>query len=236
MIQRDIIIFGYNEYALEIAKSIQPEYRSVHIYTLNEQNRALVEQAGFKCSIFDLSDNWHEISDNYNLSELLIFCGIEDDAQNIFVTISLRASFESVRIIALAASDETSNKLKMAGANKIIPVAQTTANIIVEHLESPITTNVMNDILYGNGDLKTTQVKVAESSEYIGQYLYSIKWNEKFGVIVLAVVDEKMTSSFLFTSKGQKHKLQAGDLLVIIGYEKDIQVFKHAVGGEALEK
>ncbi len=233
MIQNDVIIFGYNEYAMQIAHSIRNEYRSVHVYVFEAQDLESVKSAGFQASLFDLSDNWDDISQNHKIDELVIFSALEDDANNIFVTISLRSAFESVTIIALASNEESANKLKMAGANKVIPVIQTTANIIVGQLESPITTEVLHRVLYEESDLKIAQITMAENSEYVGRYLHEVHWNEQFGVIVLAVVDHEISTSFIFTSRGQEHKLDPDDLLIVIGYEKDIQEFERAVGGRS---
>ncbi|MEA3374332.1 MAG: NAD-binding protein [Campylobacterota bacterium] len=231
MTQNDVIIFGYNEYAMQIASKIKNEYRSLHIYVLEAEGLEAVSSAGFQGSLFDLSDNWDDITKNHKIDELVIFSALEDDANNIFVTISLRAAFESVMIIALASNEESANKLKMAGANKVIPVIQTTANIIVGQLEAPITTEVLHRVLYEESDLKIAQITVAENSEFVGRYLHEIRWNERFGVIVLAVVDHEVSTSFIFTNRGQKHKLDPDDLLIVIGYEKDIQGFERAIGG-----
>lgn len=231
MIPKDVIIFGYNEYAMEIAHKIRNEYRTLHIYVLEADNIEAVSNAGFECSLFDLSDDWDDITENYNPDELMIFSALEDDASNIFVTISLRASFEQITIIALAKDEESANKLKMAGANKVIPVIQTTANIIVGQLESPITSEVLHRILYENSNLKIAQIKVAANSKYVGKYLHDVRWNEVFGVIVLAVVDHEVSTSYIFTSRGQRHKLDPDDLLIVIGYEKDIQSFERVMGG-----
>jgi Trk K+ transport system NAD-binding subunit len=231
MIHNDVIIFGANEYAMEIAKKIAHSRRNIHIYVSDSDAIAPTEASGFKTSTFDLSDNWDNISESHNIDDVTIFCALEDDAQNVFLTISLRAAFENVFIIALATDEESANKIKMAGANKVIPVKQTTANIIVGELESPITSDVLYNILYDESNLKMAQLRVAENSKFVGTYLHDVKWNEQYGIIVLAVVDQEISTSFIFTSRGQKHQLDPGDLLIVIGYDQDIKAFEREIGG-----
>ncbi len=235
MILNEVIIFGANEYAMEIAKKIQYTQRKLHLYVLDESSLETVRSAGFEASLFDLSDDWDTIAERHDVDELTAFSALEDDAKNIFLTISLRASFENIMIIALATDEESASKLKMAGANKVIPVKQTTANMIVSELETPITSDVMFKILYDKSDLKIAQLRVAETSEYVGSFLHDVKWNEIYGVIVLAVVDQDISTSFTFTSRGQKHRLDPGDMMIVIGYDHDIRAFERVIGGEINE-
>lgn len=228
--QSDAIVFGYNEYASQIVKNIRSEYRSVRFYVLKEENLELALEQGYDAALFDLGDDWDEISRSNDLDHLLIFCALENTANNIFLTISLRATFEDVTIVALANDQESGNKLKMAGANKIIPMVEATANVITGLLESPVTSNIVHHLLYENSELKLAQVTVAENSKFVGKYLHDIRWHEVFGVMILAVVDQDVSTSFIFTGKGQKHKLDPGDMLIVIGYEKDISNFERSIG------
>ena len=50
-------------------------------------------------------------------------------------------------------------------------------------------------------------------------------------MILLAVVDFRMSESFVFTTKGYNHMLDPGDVLVVIGYDKDIKAFEKEIGG-----
>jgi len=229
--QSDAIVFGYNEYASQIVKNIQSEYRSVRFYVLEEKNLESALELGYDAALFDLSDDWDEIGKSNNLDNLLIFCALENTANNIFLTISLRATFEKVTIVALANDQESGNKLKMAGANKVIPMVEATANVITGLLESPVTSNIVHHLLYEDSELKLAQITVAENSQYIGKYLHDIRWHQVFGVVILAVVDQEVGTSFIFTGKGRKHKLDPGDMLIVIGYEKDIANFERSVGG-----
>ena len=233
MIHNDVIIFGANEYAMEIAKKVSQSKRSIHIYISDPAGAEAIEAAGFAVAPFDLSDNWDTIAASHNMEEVSIFCALEDDAQNVFLNISLRAAFEKVFIIALATDEESANKIKMAGANKVIPVKQTTANVIDGELESPITSDVLFNILYDESSLKMAQIRVAENSKFVGTFLHEVKWNTLYGVIVLAVVDQEVSTSFIFTSRGQKHQLDPGDLLIVIGYDRDIRAFEREIGGDA---
>lgn len=230
-IKRHAIVFGYNEYALQIVRNIRSEYESVRYYVMEEANLASAIEQGFDVDLFDLSDDWESIKASNAIDDLMLFCALENTANNIFLTISLRATFETVQIVALANDQESGNKLKMAGANKVIPMVEATANVITGLLESPVSSNIVHRLLYEESELKLAQITVAEASEFVGKYLHDIRWHEVFGVIILAIVDNAFGTSFIFTGKGQKHRLDPGNMLIVIGYEKDIKAFERSIGG-----
>ncbi|MEK6659970.1 MAG: hypothetical protein AABY36_09840, partial [Campylobacterota bacterium] len=66
MKNRAALIFGYNDYALEIAKNITDEYENVYLYSLNSEQDILKNRSGFKVKSFDLSDRWDDLSDRWD--------------------------------------------------------------------------------------------------------------------------------------------------------------------------
>ncbi|MBU1927882.1 NAD-binding protein, partial [bacterium] len=149
------LVFGFNNYASEIIDNVIKEYKRVYTYSLNVED---VENEKYKIKNFDLSDEWNEVAELINNNKCIAFCVLEDDAQNIFLTISLRASFKDLIIIALATNKESANKLEMAGADKVIPIVKTTADIIANIITKPIATKVLHSILYEESELKIAQI------------------------------------------------------------------------------
>lgn len=223
MKEKTVLIFGNNEYALEIKKNIVQEYEIIRIFTLEEENNC--EKAKEGVEYFDLSDNWDALYEHYDIQNSIAFCALEDDAQNIFLCISLRASFKDLKIIALSSDKESAHKMEMAGASKVIPLVQTTADIIVDMLEKPITTQVLDSILYGKGDLKVAQIKVEDNCCFDAKYPSDIEWSRDHGVLVLSIMDENMNSEFIYSSMAKHHPIKNGDTFVVVGYEEDIKNF-----------
>jgi len=229
---KSALIFGYNEYARQIASQIDSEYERVHIFVLDEALQHKAQEDGFKASLFDLSDEWHEIESEYRIENAVAFCTLEDDAHNIFLTISLRAAFSEMYIVALAKDTEGINKLKIAGANRILPIVQITANLISEILEKPVVTNVLHNILYEDSDIKIAQIDIVEGDAIVGNNSHSIAFKEEYNIILLAIVDSTLNTNFVFTAKGFNHLIDVGDVLVVIGLQEDIERFKiHIRGG-----
>ncbi|MFA5233290.1 MAG: NAD-binding protein [Sulfurimonas sp.] len=230
MKNRAALIFGYNDYALEIAKNIRDEYENIYLYSLNSEQDTLKNRSDFEVKSFDLSDKWDELNENIEIEKSIAFCVLEDSAENIFLTISLRSSFPDLNIIALSNNKQTASKLQMAGANKVIPLVQTTAEMIAEMLQKPIIKEVFHKILFQSGTLKIAQVKIDEKNSYVGKKIFDIDWSKKYGVMVLALVNKDMSSEFIYSSKIKHHVVDKDDVFIVVGYETDIKEFEKITG------
>ncbi|QOY52856.1 TrkA C-terminal domain-containing protein [Candidatus Sulfurimonas baltica] len=229
MRQKSALIFGYNDYTFEIEKNISAYYKNIYIFRLGEYSE-LKEQNNYKIHSFDLSDNWDDLSTIVDIDDCVAFCVLEDMAENIFLTISLRDSFKDLTIVALAEDKESTDKLTLAGATRVIPTTQTTANIIVEMLEKPIVTEVLHNILYEKSDLKIAQIVVDNNNFFDGKYPADIDWSREHGIIVISIVHDDMSSEFIYASKEKHHIIKSGDIFVVVGYEQDIKDFEKLIG------
>jgi Trk K+ transport system NAD-binding subunit len=220
------LIFGHNKYAYEIIANLKDSYKTIKLFTLDEND---LEDNKYDVEYFDLSDEWKYINKDIDIKSSIAFCVLEDNAENIFLTISLRATFKDLTIIAISSNNESANKLEMAGANKVIPLVETTSDIITNMLEKPISNKVLHDILYEESDLKIAQIKITKESYFKDEKLKSIDWTRYNGIVLLSVMHGNMKSEFIYSSKAKNHIIKENDILVIVGFEKDIQDFEKLI-------
>ena len=231
MKHKNALIFGHNEYAFEIVKNISSNYENIHIFKL-EENMSVVDKENekYEVSSFDLTDDWDDLNQKVNITDSVAFCTLEDMAENIFLTISLRDTFKDLSIIALAKDKESATKLKLAGASRVVPLTQTTANVIVEMLEKPIVTEVLHNILYEQSDLQIAQIKIQNHHIFKEKYPAEIDWREQHGIMVISVVHENNSTEFIYSSKTKHHPIKNGDIFIVVGNETDIVNFEKLIG------
>ncbi|MDF1879447.1 NAD-binding protein [Sulfurimonas sp. SAG-AH-194-C20] len=229
MSKQTAFVFGYNQYAFEILENLKDKYTNIKLYSQEEDN---LTSSNYEVSLFDLSDDWSSIEENISNKDSIAFCTLEDDAQNIFLTISLRAYFDDLKIIAIASNKENANKLTMAGANKVIPIVESTADIITNILELPISNTVLHSILFEENDLKIAQIVLGKNSSLLGEKIVNVEWESYKGINVLALMNENMSHDFIYALNLKQHTLSENDTLIVVGYEKDIQGFKKLIGSE----
>ncbi len=223
------LIFGYNKYAAEIVKNIQHKYKNISIFKLESDDKN-PELENYNIEEFDFSDSWDDMQKKYDMKNSIVFCVLEDDAENIFLTISLRATFKELIIISLSENKESANKLHMAGASKVIPIVETTASIISNMLEKPIVTEVLHNILYEKSNLKIAQIEINHSACFDGKYPADIEWSRDHGIIVLSIIHDNLVSEFIYSSKAKHHAIKKGDIFVVVGYDADIKEFEKLIG------
>lgn len=226
MAKTTALIFGHNKYSHEIIRNVRDNYNSIKVFSLNEDDKT---EGLYELEYFDLSDEWADMQKSVDMQNSMAFCVLEDTAENIFLTISLRSNFKDLTIIAISSNKESANKLLMAGANKVIPLTETTSDIITNMLEKPISHKVLHDILYEESNLKIAQVQIGEESDFKDEQLTSIDWTRYNGIIVLSVMHEDMKSEFIYSSKAKRHIIKPGDVLIVIGFEKDIHDFENKI-------
>jgi Trk K+ transport system NAD-binding subunit len=219
-------IFGYNEYSKQIVKQISSTYDNVGVFVINEAEFLEAKNNGINAGRFDLSDDWQSIEAQFDVDGLVVFCALADDAENVFLTISLRATFDKLFIIALAQDNESMMKMKSAGADKVMPILQIASNVIHDILSKPIMTQVLHDVLYEDSPLNIIEIEVSEKSPLNGTYLHDLHFKRDFDVILLAIVDQELGTTFSFASKGHNHHIDAGDILVFMGYEEKLTIIK----------
>lgn len=133
-------------------------------------------------------------------------------------------------IVAIASNNESANKLKMAGANEVVPLVETIAEIIANILEKPISNRVLHGILYEESALKIEQVSISDPHYFEDKKIAEIDWSRYRGIIILALMHEDMSHEFIYASKIKNHTIKEGDILVVVGYEQDIEDFKKSIG------
>ncbi len=222
MVETHALIFGYNDYTQEIEKNISSEFKTVDLFKLNSEGE----------NSFDLSDDWDDLSQRYDLKKCVAFCILEDMAENIFLTISLRDTFKDLHIVALAQDKETMDKLDLAGATRVLPSTQTTANVIVDILEKPLVTEILHDILYEESDLKIAQITIEDHSVFDGKYPTDIEWSRDHGIVIIFVVHEDGSREFIYSSKAKHNLVKSGDIFVVVGFKEDIKSFERLIGAK----
>ena len=233
--KREVYLFGDNSYALEIADALAFENR-VSIYTQNEESVEKIRKNGYAIvNSFDLNDDVDTMFMGKNFDNILVFCALDSEAENLFLTISLRAAYRDILLIALARDDVTAKKLKLAGANKTIPFIQVTTDILTEILEQPYVTKVLHNILYEQSDLKLAEVRLKDKSVIIGEFIDEIQWHKLFAIKVIALSSVNHEIAYVYDKSLDSYTLKEDDILVVIGYDKDIKAFESKVGKSSEE-
>lgn len=226
MIKDTIYLFGYGAIGKQIASKIHETFDVVVIDTDQMKIQHAKEDGFLNAKQVDItSDNELLKLDISASSQVHVVCAMDKEQNNIFLVISLRALYKSLKIIAISNSLEMNHKLLIAGATKVLDIYKPSANRIFNILQKPYVLKVFDILFNPASQISFKQFVVPSNSEYIDKKLDTLNI-KKYGLILIGVMDSQMDEYFTFTTHGHKHIIKEADILVCMGKDSDLKKFK----------
>jgi len=130
-----IIVFGYTHKSKQLCKILQKEDKSVAIYENNEESIQRAIEDGFT-EVFLVDYEKAKYLEDISLKkEDMVVCAMDNEALNVYHSITLKSNCFEGEIIALSDTKEDNRKLILAGVNKIFDMYDESANHFVEMIE-----------------------------------------------------------------------------------------------------
>jgi len=223
-----IIIFGGGQQSMAIAKWFGERAENLLIVTtqIAEQNR--VAKKGFNTVVIEHLDDEHLQAIGIGQWVNTLFCMFTEDAQNVFVTLSARALAPHLRILCIADTQGSGQKLLAAGATKVIDPYEITGNRINDIIRRPLMVETLEHTILGKANLNLSEIAITQESNLKGKCLSEVNL-DSYNLILLGIVDRELSSNLLFNTAHLDHQLDIGDYLVVIGPAEDIQRFHEAM-------
>ncbi|MRI59266.1 MAG: hypothetical protein C6H99_07160 [Epsilonproteobacteria bacterium] len=226
-----VLVFGFGRYGEQVAKNLAAESYDVYIADFDKEALNHASKEGFEnLLVVDIHSDEHitEILLEHGFDK--VFCAYDDEEKNIYLTITFKALFPKIEVIAICESKESERKLKLAGADKVIDTMVAAANRLYFVLEKPAVAEAMDEILFKDKSLTFKEIVVPAGSFLDGKNINDYNWSEEFRLIIIGIVDKELGNRFIFITRGINHKIDAGDILVVIGKKRDIERFERLLG------
>ncbi len=226
---KKIVVFGYNTLSYEAVSRLDQKSHDVLIIETDPALKKSAEDKGFKTQSLDFrsDDDLKSIGIGHSID--VIFCFLLEDSSNVFLTLSARAIAQDLDIIAIAGSAQSAEKLIAAGANKIIDPYQICGQKIHELIKKPDITNIIDHTVFGRDDLHIAEVIIPIGSYLENTYSSTLSLNEQFNLVLIGIVDKELGDNLHFAIGEKDHKLDAGDIIVVLGPSREINAFKKDV-------
>jgi voltage-gated potassium channel len=228
-----ILIFGGGIVGIDVASQLRERSWDPLLVDSNEENLLKAQAKGIRIAQIDYTDDDKLKSVGIGEDVNVIFSMFEDDAKNVFLTISARALDPSIQVVSLTQSSDSTQKLRAAGATKVIDPYEISARKIIDLIKRPLIADAMENIVYGEKNLNMAEVEISSGCFLDGNCLEEIDISRHYNLIILGVVDRELGDEFIFATTGRDHKLDSGDVLVVIGTPREIGKFRAdvAAGG-----
>jgi voltage-gated potassium channel len=228
MFKEKAFMFGYSQERLFLAHELGYKLMSF-IIVVNEEEayKKAIKDGYTNVKLLDVTDDVELEKLEVNENDYLI-CVMDDHYLNVFLTLSLHELFPSAIVVALSDSPHTTQKLKMAGASKIIDLYQVSANRIHNILHKPVATKLVERLLSPDEDFSFREMKIPKGSSLDGVMVDDFDFT-RHGVILVGMIDERLSNQFIFITSGLENRFDVGDTIVCIGYNKDLEKFENYI-------
>ncbi len=139
-----------------------------------------------------------------------------------FLTISAKDIDPNLKVIGLTQSKESADKLLAAGATKVINPYEISGRKIYDMLKRPLIAETIEKVVFGENDLSLAELTIDRGSFLDGKRLGQLDLSASYDLLLLGMVDRELGDEFVFLSSGLDHKLDQGDVLVVIGHSEEI--------------
>ncbi len=229
MVNKQAFLFGYSKRSTFITKELRKKGFNTIIIVSDIKSFEKAKVHGYLDVIkLDMTDDEALESLEVVEEDDYLVCVMEDSHFNVFLTLSLRSLFPKSKIIALSDSFHVTQKLKMAGASKVIDLYQVSANRIYNILNKPIATKLIGNLLSPEENLSLKEIDIPEDSLLDNVMVDDFDFSEH-SVILVGMIDRRLSNQFLFVTSGLEHRLDRGDIMVCIGYNDDLDRFEKYV-------
>ena len=218
-----IVLFGFDDFGEDVAKALGKKNLTVIVFNDEEEKRA-------KDKLYDVI-KLREIDDDelMKIEEFDIAVAVlKDEDKNLFLSLSLKDLFPYKKVIAKVSEKGNEYKYRLAGVDKIINPYEVTANRIMTILKKPLTLKIIEEIIFEDNDLSFAEIEIPKDSFLEGKYIKDIykEISDTYNILIVAIVDKEISENVQFITKGVNHKLDSGDILVVVGDKNDIEQFK----------
>ncbi len=219
---RKIVLFGYSKTGREIAKLLLNDEYEVTIIDENPLLVALANEEGFFARHTSFKDDKILIEVGIGNGAEVLFCVSDDDSLNLFVTLSARNIDKNLKILTKILKKEDEKKMILAGANRTISPYDVGAAKAYRIIQKPKVSKVLNQLSALKNKISISEIEIPKGSAWDGVYLNDIDIKQDINLIFLGMLDKDLGEKFIFFAKGINHKLDAGDIIVVLGSKKDI--------------
>jgi voltage-gated potassium channel len=179
------------------------------------------------------------IHDDATSEDVLVEAGIErakglvsvvgSDADNLFITMTARGLNPGLFILARAEQEHTEKKLIRAGADRVVLPYLIGGQRMAQTLIKPAVTDFLEFTVHNQEmGLEMAELEVRKGSSLDQLTLIDSGIRQKFDVIIMAV--RKKSGDMAFNPSSTT-KIEAGDILIALGKNKDIEELAAILSG-----
>jgi voltage-gated potassium channel len=149
-----------------------------------------------------------------------LVAAVDNDADNVFVTLSARVLNPNINIVARSILEESREKLMRAGANRVVTPSLIGGKRMASIMLRPLVSDYLDVVTFGEGlQLRLEELIVKSSSRAKGFSLGDIDIRKYTGALILAI---RRKDGEFNTNPSADTVIEEGDNLVVLGTQNQL--------------
>jgi voltage-gated potassium channel len=224
-LKNHIVVCGHGRMGHAVVDILRQRGYSIAVVELEPDHCRLLEDEGVPVVRGDATDEKVLASTNIVEAKTIITC-LADDAHNVYTILLARQLNPDINVIARAVEIDAEERLKLAGANRVLNPYQIGGMRLALSAIKPTVTDFIDESLLGSSvELELAEIEVHPSSELAGKTLAGAEVRKNYGIIVVAL---KRGDDAVFNPEANE-RIEAGDVLVALGPLSAIERIERAV-------
>ncbi|NUR77666.1 MAG: potassium channel protein [Thermoleophilia bacterium] len=160
-----------------------------------------------------------------------IIVASDDDGDNLYITLSVKARRPEVTVIARASSEEAGRKLKLAGADRVVTPYTTAGRVMAQLMIRPQVTSFVHAMTSSDApDLNWEEIEVTSECGAAGRTIGDLGISSRTGAHIVAV---RRQGGVLEMRPTKDTVLEESDVIVGIGSPEEIGRLEALFGAQA---
>jgi len=225
------VVCGFGRVGEVVCETLAEAGSPFVVIEKDPQRVAEAQDRGYLCLEGDATDT--EVLTTAGVARARgLVCALENDADNLFTTLSARTLNKDITIVTRCVSPDSVEKLHYAGADRVISPYALSGRRMATFLLRPAVYEYLD--LVGHGvslEYRLEELLVEEGSSLAGRTIGEMDVKARTGALIIAV--RKAAEGEFNTSPDKDTLLEAGDLLIALGTEESLAGLEGLVSRKA---
>ena len=148
-----------------------------------------------------------------------LISAVDSDERSVYITLAARALNPALFIISRAGRPDSTRRLELAGANRVISPYRMAGHRMAELAVHPALVDVLDTLHHGGSEIAVEEILVGQSMTALGKTLDEAGLLDPSGAKVLAL---RRRDGTLHANPGGDLRLEEGDLVIALGTESQL--------------
>lgn len=220
-LEKHYILCGYGRVGQQVALQLLREGVPIVII---EKNKEVIER---------LPEHALHIEGDATEDAVLIQAGIEKsmgiitalpmDADNVMISLTAKGLNPNIQVVSRAEKIESEEKLRRAGADKVINPSSIGGRRMALSIIKPISVDYVDTILQSHTEeYRIEDVRMQGTSKILGESVKNTKVREKYGVTIVAIKRD----NDIISNPNPEEVLLVNDILIVFGTTSQLHRFE----------